>query len=326
VTHQLDDKKADSVELKYDELMMPQPSPSPTQRLPSPFEHPYSNLVGNPPKFDGDRANAISFLNEFEMFMALNDNTQIGRDPTKRAVYFLNITKGPAITVKHWVDKKFNWLSGVMRNPDLLPEGMNAWDVLRADFERSFEDYLGPKMAGFKLQELRMKKDRVDDYIAEFEGLARSAGYGLNGPLTIRYFIRGLPRKLAKDCIDNSNPETFDKWAGAVREQLLASQQIKAYNKERNSQQLPNRGGTRRNGLPARQDIPPAGPRTTPCNSNASTTVVDTNRKVITELTKEDKENYRRKGLCFRCRKQGHISSCCPDRARTYNRSTTERM
>jgi hypothetical protein len=70
-----------------------------------------------------------------------------------------------------------------MRNPDLLPEGMNAWEGLKADFKKSFEDHLGPQIAGIKLQELRMKEGRVDDYIADFEGL--SLPRGLNNPLTI---------------------------------------------------------------------------------------------------------------------------------------------
>jgi hypothetical protein len=320
----LDDKKADSVELKYDEAMMPQLSP--TQRPPSPVEKPYSDLVGNPPEFDGDRANATSFLTEFEVFMVLNDNTRIARDPTKQAAYFLNITKGPAITVKHWVDRKFNWLGGIMRNPGLLPEGMNAWDVLRADFEKTFEDYVGPKIAGFKLEKLRMKENRVDDYIAEFEGLARSARYGLNEPLTIQHFFHGLPRELAKDCIDYRNPKTFDQWTSAVREQLLAWQLIKAFSEKRNTQQLPNRGGTQRNGPPARQDISPAGLRTTPRDLKANTTVADTNRNAITE---EDKERYIREGRCFHCGVRAHISRNCPDRAPTRksrNCTTTERM
>jgi Retrotransposon gag protein len=282
---------------------------SPTQRSPSPFEGPYSDLVGNPPEFDGDRANAISFLEDFEIFIELNCDTRIARDPIKRAAYFLNITGRPSIAVNNWMGRNIKWFYGVRRNPDLLPEGMNAWDVLKADFEKSFEDYLGPEMAPFKLQELRMEEDCVDDYIAQFEGLARSARYDLNEPLAIRYFIQGLPRKLAKDCIDNRKPESFDQWASAAREQFLIRRLIKAYSKERNSRQLANRDG----------------PRTTPRDSNASTGVVymNGNGKVITE---EDKESYRREGRCFHCRTKGHIARNCPDRARTRSCTTIEKM
>jgi hypothetical protein len=320
----LDDKKADFVltsKLQYDEPMMPQPSPA-TQRPPSPLERPDPDLVGNPPKFDGDRANAILFLAEFETFMVLNCNTPIARNPTRRAAYFLNITRGPAITVKNWVDRNINWFHEVIRNPDLVPEETNAWEVLKTNFRKSFEDHLGSEIAGIKLQELHMTEDRLDDYIAEFEGLARRAGYDLNDPLAIRYFVRGLPRKLIKDCIDNGRPESFEEWASAAHRQHRTGWLIQAYSRLRDGQQPPDRGATWRNGQPARQDIPPAGPRTTPRNSNPSTTVDDKNRKAITE---DDKERYRREGRCYHCGTKGHMARHCPDRAHTHKRSTTER-
>jgi hypothetical protein len=186
---------------------------------------------------------------------------------------------------------------------------MNAWDVLKADFEKSFEDDLGSEMAKFKLQELRMEEDSVDDYIAEFEGLARGAKYDLNEQLTIQYFLEGLTPKLAEDCIDKREPESFDQWTSAARRQFLNQRVIKAYSKQRNSQQLANR----------------ADPRTTPRDSNASTGVVymHGNGKAITE---EDKESYRREGRCFHCGTKAHIARHCPDRARNRNCTTSKRM
>ena len=90
------------------------------------------------PEFDGERANAISFLTQFEIFMVLNPNSYIARDPIMWTAYFLNITGGPAITAKDWMHRKS------MRNSDLLPEGVFP----KAYFEKSFRTILDPRSRG----------------------------------------------------------------------------------------------------------------------------------------------------------------------------------
>jgi hypothetical protein len=192
-----------------------------TQRpIPGPLKGDKPDLtLGIPPEFDGDRANAILFLTQFERFIQLNDKTRIARDPVNQAAYFLYTMRRPHITVENWVDRNSQWLDQVMSSPDILPEGMNAWEVLKTDFKNSFEDHYGPQIAGIKLHNLHMKEGRVDDYIADFQDLACRAGYSLKGLLTIRLFIHGLPPKLADACTDNERPKSFDQWANAVRRQ-----------------------------------------------------------------------------------------------------------
>lgn len=60
------------------------------------------------PEFDGNRAYAISFLTQFEIFMVLNPNSYIARDPIMWVACFLNITGGPAITVKDWMHRNIH--------------------------------------------------------------------------------------------------------------------------------------------------------------------------------------------------------------------------
>ena len=284
---------------------MQRPSIPAHRPIPSPLPGDEPDLaLGIPPEFDGDRSNAIFFLTQFERFIWLNDKTRIASDPINRAAYFLYIMRGPRITIENWVDRNSEWLDQVTSNPDLLPEGMNAWEVLKADFKRSFEDHFGPQIAGIKLHNLHMmKEDHVDDYIANFEDLAYRAGYSLKGHLTIQLFIRGLPPKLAEACVDNERPKSFIQWASAARRQHPNWQRKQAVDGQREIQQAPNQGAQWRNG----QNISQARARITSRDSNSSAT------------TEDDKERYRREGRCFHCGMQGHIVRLCPNRARPHN-------
>lgn len=291
---------------------MQQP-PSANQRPSSSLEEDESDLIGTPPKFDGNRENSLSFLNQFNLFILLNENSVISTDPYMRAAYFLNMLRGPPATIEWFKHQNIKWFSQVESNPDLLPKGMNVWEVLEADFKKSFEDIQGPWSAGSKLEKLRMKEDRLDDYIAEFEHLARRAEYRLDqGPTpAVRTFVRGLPYELAKACYVHTPLDTFDQWTSAVRREYPRWQAI---NQLPASLQSPNRGGAFvgwRNGQTAGQDIvPQARPRTTPHDSNSSRTV-GTNQRAITH---GDKEEYLRDGRCFHCGVQGHIVRSCPNR------------
>jgi hypothetical protein len=297
-----------------DEPMTQQPSSTTTAQRPppSPLEGADSQLIGIPPKFEGDRADAISFLTEFELFMILNSDTQVAKDPIKRAAYFLNIIGGRVMvkSLRYWVKRNSEWLLRVTRDRDILPGGMNAWDVLEADFKKYFKDYSGPEVARIELEKLSMMEDKEDDYIAEFEYLAHRAGYGKRSePYTVRLFVRGLvsglPRKLVEACI-TEYPQTLDECISKVRTRILNERVYRPSRHRERENNPPNRGAFVRG-----RDIPPPRPRTSLRDSNPIA-AVGANRKAINE---DDKERYLRQGLCFHCGEQGHLARDCPDRS-----------
>jgi len=57
----------------------------------------------------------------------------------------------------------------------------------------------------------------IDGFIAKFERLARDANYTLDEPTVLDKFIKGLPTKLAKGCLNQDNLETWQEWADSAR-------------------------------------------------------------------------------------------------------------
>ena len=174
----------------------------------------YRCLKGQPPKtFDGDRARTLTFLSEFNQFMLKNREADIPCDPVKKSLYFLSLIKGEMVEL--WVHCQDKWLWKVEDDDDPT----TAWQTLEQNFKTDFFDYAGPEIAQQQILKLRMKDGNVDKYIADFKELARRAGHNADELYNLQLFARGLPRRLADNCIDFENPETFEQWAKAAQQQ-----------------------------------------------------------------------------------------------------------
>lgn len=283
----------------------------------------HSRLEGSPPgRFKGDREKSSQFLIRFNLFMMINQCATIARNPIRRCAYFLSLVHGPK--VKSWAEKSYDWLDQIEADPTVLPHGMTAWQVLTADFRREFIEvnYAERVCALDELEKLEMTEGRVDEYIAEFERLAHRAGIGLDDPINLLIFARGLPRNWASACISKDDPKSFEQWSEAARRQEKIWFKKRALKSDYGTAQT-NTGGQNQNqrrgqffwrhasseqcygcsnsnSNPARPRIPPR---------NDSTTVTSaTIRKASTE---REREEYRKAGRCFECGKHGHLARNC---------------
>jgi Retrotransposon gag protein len=149
--------------------------------------------------------------------MLMNRNVAIACDPCAKAAFFLSLIGGPK--VEGWIQHTYDWLDNVKADPSLLPFKMNAWQALEAEFKKAFIDYTAHKRAQDKLRKLKMKEGNVDEYIATFQLLGHCIGVNLNDPSVLCLFAQGLPKSLAKSCINIELPENFEQWTSAAQQQ-----------------------------------------------------------------------------------------------------------
>jgi len=179
-------------------------------------EEKYARLEGIPPKpFDGNHAETEFFLSNFSRFMTLNRRSTIAKDPFMKCAYFLSLIEGG--TMKGWVAGMNEWLEEVQDDPSELPPYMTAWQVMKAEFKKSFVNYSSKEKAYGDLSNLKMTSGGVDEYIADFTCLAREAGIYRDDTNNLRMFARGLPKGLCDDIMKNDDPDTFEEWTKAAQ-------------------------------------------------------------------------------------------------------------
>jgi hypothetical protein len=141
----------------------------------------------------------------------------------------------------------------------------------------------------------------LNTYIADFKKLAQDAGYALNEKGALILFRKGLPFGLHKAVVDKAHPAsiTIDQWQQAARQQQVAYADWKALMGEvlrapQDHRQCWRGALDQRNNQ--RQRDPDA---------------MDVDTIEINTLTKDEKDEYMKKGLCFYCKGTGHVSHNC---------------
>jgi len=267
--------------------------------------------------------------------MLMNRKADIAKDPISKCIYFMSLLDGEK--VNGWVDMAFNWLEEIEADPSLIDRFSNPWKMMEEKFKVSFTDYAERERAQDQLGKLRMTSDNLDEYLAAFETLGSRAELNPDDPSNLRTFAQGLPRQLADACLAMENPDTYRQWRAAAQRQQVIYLKKKALHSEygtrnstrnasQNPQQKQNSGWVWRrpggNANPNNQNWRGQGNRAQPpcpCLPPRNDDAMDLSviRKATTD---KEKEEYRRTGRCFQCRKQGHLARDCPSkpaRART---------
>jgi len=224
--------------------------------------------------------------------------------PYQRSMTFLSYIRGPL--VDDWVEEQAQWLINQVTGG--VPHAKeNLWMTIEVRFCQAYTDTAEKQKAQHNIWELKMKGDDLDTFIAQFQQVARKAGYDLDGEATLDVFQRALPYKLVANCVQFDHPVTWNDWTQAARRH----QQEYIYLKERVKGRERRGGATKfqwRNALNSR-------------NPNA----MDIGRtRARATFTDEEKWQRVQSGLCFQCNQKGHIARFCPQKhARAAETSTS---
>jgi hypothetical protein len=226
---------------------------------------------------------------------------------------FLSLIRGRA--VEDWVSDQVQILMDrAMRAQNPIPHGNDIhWTELETAFDAAYTDTAKQQNAHVALQQLQMRKDDLDAYIATFKHLASKAGYALTEAGTVHLFALGLkPALLDAVLLRDTQPTTFTQWAEAARTELqkfVHRQTFKNPSVTKYQWVKPQRPVDRRHP----NDIPTPMEVDQPVFTQVRrTTQTSRGTQVRRAYTEADKNRLRAEGRCFFCENQGHMSHQCP--------------
>src|SRR6266567_1012819 len=83
------------------------------------------------------------------------------------------------------------WLN--MLNPAIDDDPI-IWDTFVLAFEQQYLDSQKENCTKNKLENLKMKFPKIDEYIATFEDTSRNAGYMMTNHENMQFFLKGLSK------------------------------------------------------------------------------------------------------------------------------------
>jgi Retrotransposon gag protein len=126
--------------------------------------------------------------------------------PMKKIVFTLTLIKGPDIA--GWICDIGDMLDHLDPDTDNVPA---LWQQFLYEFEVQFQNMQKEEQAQDKLGNLKMKFPHINQYITEFEELARQAGYTTGNLETAHIFIKILTQLVMEDVFKAPTPTTYNK-------------------------------------------------------------------------------------------------------------------
>lgn len=179
-------------------------------------------LIRAPEPFDGDRAKAEVFLQEFDLCWRINRSHPLMKVPCDRVFLALSFMRG---NTWNWVAReiaKIDALTSVANPNGPIPySDERLWVQFQKDFRDAFTDTTRQQDAEAALERIHIQpQESIDQYIARFEDLAEKAGWSQTDRGTKNRFQKGLHRAMQKAIFRKDPiPMTFAGWKEAARKE-----------------------------------------------------------------------------------------------------------
>ena len=256
-----------------------------------------------PKEFNGDRKMFEDFYNTVELYLHVNRNIY-KTDEDKISFVLSLMTEGDART----------WKSQFQANArKLVPYSLGTWDEFTKNLNSAFQPFDAPGDALEELKLLRRKDNHIEDHVATFRRLAQAANLDKDSPTVRDLFEETLDTPLLRKMYSRGAanvPKTIGDWYKQAIEEDNAKERLARRIARRNEGKTDKNKDIKGKGNSPRQFV---------------FTRRDPNAMDVDALSTEKREEAMRKGLCFGCGEQGHLSRYCPKKGKTTqsNKPTT---
>lgn len=272
---------------------------------------PTKEIGRTPLDFDGNPSRYSSWLADVEDYVQLNPT--IYNNDTKQVVFTLGLlTSGTAAAFKHQY-----WLNHTGINQ---VRTYGTFEELKTEMNRYFRTKERKDDALNYLDSIQQGKTTVDEYNNWFNLMVQESGLDRthNATVLIRQYRKGLRPQIVDKIIGQiAVPTTLDNWQAQAlqldrnwREHRFNG---KIVNPFANMNFFPSRNSG--NGYSSNFGQPQARSN----NSYRDPMAMD-----IDALTLQQRQDCMAKGLCFRCKQQGHLSKDCPKKNRQYQQNNSQ--
>jgi hypothetical protein len=203
------------------------PNPPNPAAPPMPPANQDACLMGSAPtEFDRDRAKTDQFMNKLRHYFHVNATVPSLQSWIRCVAIALTFIKG--LTVDEWALNQGDWVD---RLDPLIEDIPDVWTNFLLEFRKQFQDTQAEERARLQIEGMKMKWPDIDQYIQDFERVARKAEYPLTAPATIRYFMKGLTKSIVNDIVKppkvNTYAEIKQQAVDSVASQLLIYEMFK---------------------------------------------------------------------------------------------------
>ena len=145
-------------------------------------------------------------------------------NPWQKVAHALTYMSGP--NIYKWKRSAENWILSI---PAPSAPNKTVYDNFEDKFIESWTDTNESHHATAALDKLRMKDEKIDEYITMFAELARKALYHEDDPAVLEKFKSGLPLKLLEPCMHHDDPRSWEAWTRSARTRQAILTSLKAH-------------------------------------------------------------------------------------------------